>query len=128
MSEGKYTRALKFIMGDDYKAPEGAQGGAKAGASNHGPSKVVDAVATGSSPTDVLLQMHAAVDIILEGFTGSERKRREHALNTIMTLMAVETIALRETMEELQGLKAAEIAAALKGSNAKITHGPEAKP
>ncbi len=47
MSEGKYTRAMKFIMGDDYKTPAAPKDGARAGAANDGPSKVVDAVSTG---------------------------------------------------------------------------------
>ena len=43
---------MKFILGDDYKAPEGLQGGAKEGYPNNGPTKVVAAVATGSVAGD----------------------------------------------------------------------------
>ncbi len=52
MKDRKYTRAVKFILGDDYKAPAGLDGGAKEGHPNNGPSKVVAAVATGSPAGD----------------------------------------------------------------------------
>lgn len=66
------------------------------------------------TPEETLIRLDEAVSVVLEGFTGDERKRCERALNTIMTVLAIETIALRQTLNELTKIKGSEIAAAMR--------------
>lgn len=63
--------------------------------------------------TQRLLRLDAAVTTVLEGFTGDERKRREHALNAIMTELAIETVARDRVIAEMKSVCAERIAAAL---------------